>query len=141
MEAIHYKPLSQRTVDKQYRNLLDKILKYGNVENTTQGTKALSLFGHQMRFPLSNGVPIITERNVVSGESSIFYQALGELFGFLNGARTQKELESYGCRWWSSWVTERKCNKRGWKRETSDPVHTVRHGLRFQLWKAAVLIR
>lgn len=47
------------------------------------------------------------------GIHSIFYQALGELFAFLHGAHTQKELESFGCLWWKRWVTEEKCLKRG----------------------------
>jgi thymidylate synthase len=112
-EVVEYKPYEKRIPDAQYRRLLAKILREGEVDNPVQDSKSLSTFGYQMRFPLNNGIPIITERDVVNGKYSIFYQSLGELFGFLNGARTQKELESYGCRWWSSWVTERKCRKRG----------------------------
>jgi len=44
---------------------------------------------------------------------TIWQQAIGEILGFMNGARTQKELENFGCYWWKSWVTKEKCEKRG----------------------------
>lgn len=47
-----------------------------------------------MRFDLNNGFPLITERSV-----RVFWkQAVGEIIGFVNGARTQTELEGYGCK-------------------------------------------
>jgi thymidylate synthase len=62
-----------------------------------------------MKFKLNNGFPVITERDI----SPFWGSPIGELFGFVNGARTQKQLEEFGCYWWKSWVTERKCSKRG----------------------------
>jgi len=40
-------------------------------------------------------------------------QAVGEIIGFINGARTHEELSSYGCRFWANFVTAEKCAKRG----------------------------
>lgn len=108
-----YKPLKERKPDLQYRHLLWLIKEKGEVVETQQEHPALCLFGHQMRFRLDNGFPIITERDLVSGTKSIFHQSLGELFAFLHGARTQQELEEFGCFWWKDWVTPEKCAKRG----------------------------
>lgn len=70
-----------------------------------------------MRFDLQkDGFPLITERNLAPDfkkAPTVWKQALGEIIGFINGARTQEELQSYGCHWWRHWVTERKCTKRG----------------------------
>lgn len=114
---ITYKPFSQRKPDSQYRQLLWLIKENGEAVETQQEHPALCLFGHQMRFRLDNGFPIITERDLVSGTKSILCQSLGELFAFLHGARTQKELEQFGCWWWKDWVTPEKCVKRGLKPE------------------------
>jgi thymidylate synthase len=113
---LHYQQFERRKPDMQYRNLLMRILTEGKEVESQQEEGALMLFGHQMRFELENGFPIITERDLVSASGknlSIFHQALGELFGFLNGAHTQDQLKEFGCRWWKPWVTKEKCEKRG----------------------------
>ena len=103
--VVEYKPYQERTPDTQYRQLLEIILEEGDTEPSPQEYDARMIFGHQMRFKLSNGFPMIPERDVYSGKYSIFNQALGELFAFLNGAQTQKELESFGCMWWGPWTS------------------------------------
>ncbi|EKD47350.1 MAG: thymidylate synthase, partial [uncultured bacterium] len=40
-------------------------------------------------------------------------QAVGEILGFINGARTLEQLAEFGCFWWAPWGTEAKCKKRG----------------------------
>ncbi len=114
---MKYLPYGERNLDYQYQNLLKEILEKGILETKTQLVNkenkqigAISLFGSTpMRFRLSNGFPMITERDV----SSFWRGPIGELSGFINGARTQKQLEKFGCHWWKSWVTEKKCSKRG----------------------------
>lgn len=116
MSVVHYKPYSERTPDIQYRSLLARILATGEWSAAQQGGRSLELLGPQMTFNLENGFPIITERDLVSaseGKKSQFAMAVGELCAFLNGARTQDELEKFGVTWWKSWVTEEKCRKRG----------------------------
>lgn len=101
----------QRTPDSQYKNLLKQILADGIVTKSQQEVDALTLIAPKpLRFKLENGFPIITERKI--GER-IWGQAIGEIIGFINGARTQADLEKYGCKWWKYWVTEEKCRKRG----------------------------
>ncbi len=109
---ITYKQVKNRSIDTQYRDLLKLIKKEGEEEKTQLESRAQSIFGHQMRFSLENGFPIISERDLVSGKRSVFHQALGELFAFLHGVRTQKELEKFGCYWWKDWITPKKCAKR-----------------------------
>lgn len=109
---------STKTPDTQYRSLLKEILDKGERRETQQGVDTISLIGATpMRFKLANGFPMITERDIApvykSGKPSVWQQAIGEMTGFINGARTQKELEKFGCYWWRFWVTKEKCEKRG----------------------------
>ena len=107
-----YRALSDRTPDRQYRSLLEKIRDDGEEIDTQQEEAAKKWIGYLFRFPLENGFPIITERDLVS-EPSQFKMAIGELCAFLNGAQTLDEMKKFGCGWWARWVTEEKCAKRG----------------------------
>ncbi len=99
------------SADIQYRTLLQTILDHGEQDKAQQGTDTISMLAPaSLRFKLSEGFPIITERRI---SEKMWRQAIGEIIGFMHGARTQAELESYGCFWWKSWVTEEKCTKRG----------------------------
>lgn len=100
-----------RTPDSQYSRLLQSIIENGTVTNSQQEVDALTFMAPaSLHFKLANGFPIITERRI---SKKIWGQAIGEIIGFINGARTQEELQKYGCNWWHSWVTEAKCKKRG----------------------------
>src|SRR5213593_796817 len=113
---IRYHPFAQRKADTQYRDLLLRIITTGEEVPTEHGVPALKVIGHAMRFSVSNGFPIVTERDVASvprngTRPSLFNQALGELCAFHNGAKTQAELEQFGCHWWEPWVTAEQCEK------------------------------
>jgi thymidylate synthase len=99
------KPYNERTVDTQYRDLLARIMNDGIIVNPIHGEPSKMVVGHQMRFDLNNGFPLLTERDL----SKLMRGALAEHFAFLHGARTQAELEKWGCKWWSRWVTPEKC--------------------------------
>ena len=107
------RPYSERTPDEQYKNLLREILAKG--ERAVSGdvgfsTDALTLIGPKpLHFKLENGFPMITERSV----KGFWKQAIGEICGFINGARTLEALESFGCKFWTPWGTKEKCEKRG----------------------------
>lgn len=109
------KPQAERTPDTQYKDLLRRIKTEGRGSNTQQGTDAIAVIGATMHYKLENGFPMITERNMAPKiqPETIWKQAIGEIIGFINGARTLKQLESYGCYWWTPWGTEEKCKKRG----------------------------
>lgn len=103
----------QRTPDDQYRNILHRLVAEGiPIPKNRQGVPGKMLWGVQMHFDISNGFPMITERNmapVSAGQRQPWLQAIGEIIGFINGARTQAELEQFGCYWWHLWVTPEKC--------------------------------
>lgn len=112
------------TPDTQYRDLLKLIRDQGvrahNQDNKVGiETDAITYMGApSMHFKIANGFPMITERNMAPKTSerlpvTIWQQAIAEIIGFINGARTQEELEKYGCSWWAPWCTEKKCHKRG----------------------------
>jgi len=113
------KPVSERALDSQYQELLREILSKGTKTPSQQGVDAITLIGpRNLHFKLENGFPIINERNMAPKESerlpvTVWQQAIAEIIAFINGARTQAELEKYGTFWWKSWVTEEKCKKRG----------------------------
>ena len=97
-----YRPLNERMRDLQYQDRLKQILDEGEfVENTAQGIGAFTCFGtlSPMIFDLSNGVPLITERNC----NGFWKKAVGEIIAFINGARTIDEIRSYGCDFWDSY--------------------------------------
>ncbi len=115
--SVIYKPYADRMPDSQYRELLERIKDEGENVMPQQEEGARMVFGHQMRFLFCNGFPVITERDLINpqpkSKRSIFELSLAELCAFLGGARTQEELKSYGCGWWSRWLTPEKCAKRG----------------------------
>ena len=97
-------------IDTQYRDFLRRVLTEGVTLPSQQGVDAKMIFGNPpLKFDLSVGFPVITERDL-----SKFWRApIAEIFAFINGARTQDELASFGCKWWKAWVTPEKCAKRG----------------------------
>ncbi len=113
------RPVSERKADIQYQGLLEEILKKGVKSKSQQGVDALTVIGPKnLRFKLENGFPIINERNMAPKESdrlpvTIWKQAIGEIFAFVNGARTLEQIRSFGCNWWDPWATEDKCRSRG----------------------------
>lgn len=103
----------------QYRRTLELILKQGTRVKSQTGTDTISYIAPPpIRFKLSEGFPVITERNMAPKESdrlpvTVWRQAIGEICAFINGVRTQKGLEEFGCSWWAPWLTAEKCTKRG----------------------------
>lgn len=108
--TIQMKPYEERTPDTQYRETLRYILQNGVRVPSQQGVDALTTVSPppHMCFHLENGAPIITERKI-----SFWRQPIGEMFAFVNGARTLEVLEKFGCYYWKAWATPEKCAKRG----------------------------
>lgn len=107
-EVVRYLPLESREVDTQYRDLLYHIRKYGRTVRPIHGGEARMITGAQMRFPMENGFPVISERDI---SGALFYGALAEHIAFLHGAHTLDELRLFGVKdcWWAPWVTKEKC--------------------------------
>jgi thymidylate synthase len=108
-DFVDYAPFEQRTPDRQYNDLLARLLAEGVRVPTRQGPAALTLMQQSMRFPLANGFPVITDRSL----TSFWQKPIGELCAFINGVTTIEGLAEFGCDWWDAWATEEKTAKRG----------------------------
>lgn len=117
---IDYKPVQDRTPDDQYQKLMEELLgghKKVTIhsslpENENSDHKyCLELSGRMLRYPLSNGVPLLPIRDL----SASFKGAVGEIVAFINGARTLADLKRFGCPeiFWGRWVTADKCKNFG----------------------------
>jgi len=89
-----------RPVSSQYEDFMRHVFTTGVQKSDRTGTGTTSVFGHQMRFDLSEGFPLVTTKKV-------FLRAIiVELLWFLRGDSNVQWLQERGCTIWDEWARE-----------------------------------
>lgn len=93
-------PQPTTAVNTEFEDLLRLVLETGTSKSDRTGTGTRSVFGHQMRFDLSQGFPLVTTKRVH------MKSIVGELLWFLRGDSNVRWLQDNGVRIWNEWADD-----------------------------------
>ncbi len=91
---------AEPVVNQEFENLLRLVMETGTAKSDRTGTGTRSVFGHQMRFDLAQGFPLVTTKRVH------MKSIVGELLWFLRGDSNVRWLQDNGVRIWNEWADD-----------------------------------
>ena len=92
---------------RQYLELLDRVLREGHRRGDRTGVGTVGVFGHQMRFDLAAGFPLLTTKRLH------LRSIIHELLWFVSGETHVRRLQEARVRIWDPWATAEQCARFG----------------------------